>query len=470
MGLVAVVVLVIFFSAVGKEDKSKMKPVMCAGGNGTLRRISREAYDYWSRVNPKAERSLVIMLGDGYGPDVHSMSRSVMRKMLGNESYRLPLDDFLVGTSITSALGNVITDSAAGATAYANGVKTVNGAIGVEPADLSEHGVRKCADSLGGTKKTPDCPVADQTSCCPLKRIANAFEGCRAKGMATGLVVLFAQAARQNKVVFQSFLLNSVKEEAKSRSSSETGDSVVKREMTEAALTRLKATGKKFCLMVEGSRIDHALHGNDAAGAAFDTFAYNDAFEAVNRFIEAERTSGHEIEVISVADHSCGGITTGMQTNWQPKFSQPICLPGGSCQVQIGTSAYGTTDGWTPEVLARARISLPQLSAQVCCNQTLRKSFPSVLARIQDELGISPSSEDQANFQQAASRVAFTTASHTSVDINVYASWDIQDRFRGSNENDEIGRRIIREVLELDSSVMDPISQALEECQVPVVP
>eukprot|EP00960_Hanusia_phi_P006017 173472-Hanusia_phi.AAC.1 len=49
LGMLAVVVLVLMFSVAGKADKSSTKPVMCAGGNGTLRRISREAYEYWSR-------------------------------------------------------------------------------------------------------------------------------------------------------------------------------------------------------------------------------------------------------------------------------------------------------------------------------------------------------------------------------------------------------------------------------------
>jgi len=48
-------------------------------------------------------------------------------------------------------------------------------------------------------------------------------------------------------------------------------------DMLAAALAVLRAKSKPFVLFVEGSRIDHALHDNDAAAAAAEVLAYDDA-------------------------------------------------------------------------------------------------------------------------------------------------------------------------------------------------
>jgi alkaline phosphatase len=52
-------------------------------------------------------------------------------------------------------------------------------------------------------------------------------------------------------------------------------------EMTRAALTSLDAAPNGFLLQIEGARIDHAAHANDAAGLLWDQLAFDDAIEAV---------------------------------------------------------------------------------------------------------------------------------------------------------------------------------------------
>ena len=62
--------------------------------------------------------------------------------------------------------------------------------------------------------------------------------------------------------------------------------------MVKAALAVLKAKGKPFVLFIEGSRIDHALHENDAATAAAEVLAYDDAFAAAVHFAESAKGTG----------------------------------------------------------------------------------------------------------------------------------------------------------------------------------
>ncbi len=82
--------------------------------------------------------------------------------------------------------------------------------------------------------------------------------------------------------------------------------------------------------------------------------AYNDAFATVlhetgaggGGFGVRTKNAGATL-VVSVADHSTGGLTLGLQTDWEMHYAQTsVCRPGDSCKATLGTYAYGTTDGW----------------------------------------------------------------------------------------------------------------------------
>jgi len=183
----ALLVLMLGVALGGTRGPLQRPLSLCSGGhNGTLRRLSREAFEYWASVNEPPTDSLVIMVGDGYGPDYHTMARSMRRAQTGNASAMLPLDPFLLGGSITSASSNIITDSAAGATAYASAVKTFNGALGV--AETDGKWSRICGDSFGGSLPAA-CNASSGEACCPVRRFANTLEGCRARGMATAQIL-----------------------------------------------------------------------------------------------------------------------------------------------------------------------------------------------------------------------------------------------------------------------------------------
>ena len=70
-------------------------------------------------------------------------------------------------------------------------------------------------------------------------------------------------------------------------------------EMTKAALERLSKNRSGFLLQVEGARVDHAAHANDAAGLLWDQLAFDDAIEVVLEFAEKDP---HTLVVIT-SDH-----------------------------------------------------------------------------------------------------------------------------------------------------------------------
>lgn len=73
--------------------------------------------------------ALIVLLSDGMGPASVTMARAF--KNASSLGGRLRLDDLLVGAVQTASLNSLVTDSAAGATAYACGIRCWNEQVGV---------------------------------------------------------------------------------------------------------------------------------------------------------------------------------------------------------------------------------------------------------------------------------------------------------------------------------------------------
>lgn len=75
-------------------------------------------------------------------------------------------------------------------------------------------------------------------------------------------------------------------------------------EMTEAALRRLAPAKDGFFLLVEGGRVDHAGHGNDAAASIHDMLAFDRALGVALSFVE----KNPDTLLIVTTDHGTGGL------------------------------------------------------------------------------------------------------------------------------------------------------------------
>ena len=78
-------------------------------------------------------------------------------------------------------------------------------------------------------------------------------------------------------------------------------------EMTEKAIDILSKKENGFFLMVEGSQVDWAAHGNDPVGIITEYLAFD---EAVGKAIEFAKKDG-ETAVVILSDHGNSGITIG---------------------------------------------------------------------------------------------------------------------------------------------------------------
>jgi alkaline phosphatase len=310
---------------------------------------------------PSAKRNLIFMVSDGMGPASLSMTRSFRQYSSG-----LPIDDVLVldhyfiGSSRTRSSSSLVTDSAAGATAFSCGMKSYNGAIAMLP-DFTPCGTvleaAKKAGYMTGLVVTTD--ITDATPACfashayfrlmedsiaeqevgehPLGRVVdlilgggrchflpNSTEGsCRLddKDITRLAQEKFGWNYVSDRAGFDSlefgkavalpllglFAGSDIPFEIDRRSMQDVYPSLD--EMAQTAIRALdeatKDSDKGFFLMIEGSRIDHAGHGNDPAAQVHEVLAYDKAFSTVVKYLDESETDG---VVVSTSDHETGGL------------------------------------------------------------------------------------------------------------------------------------------------------------------
>lgn len=278
-------------------------------------------------------RNVILLIGDGMGVSQITLGRLVLesRRDDRREPSALELDRFEVAALVrTHSADSLVTDSAAAATALACGVKTNNDVVGLDaygqkrPTILEifrQHG--KAAGLVTTTTITHATPAAfavhvpdrdDET------RIAEELLGSGVEVLFGGGRAMFSAELRkkfQTKGyrIFEdrSSLSDSDKTPVLGLFSDEnmrfeldrhgTGEPSLA-EMTGKALDLLSADPDGLFLMVEGGRIDHACHGNDAASAAQDMLAFDEACGVVLAW--AER-AGQTLLIVT-ADHATGGM------------------------------------------------------------------------------------------------------------------------------------------------------------------
>ena len=400
-------------------------------------------------------RNVVFMIADGFGPASEVLARAANGRPLA-------LDGILTGAVSTPSTDSRVTDSAAGATAYACGIKSYNGAIAVGPDGAPCRTVLEAARDAGFatglvatsriTHATPasyaahvpqradEAEIAAQMAAARLDVmiggggrffVPESAGGSRTDGrdlrremLAHGALVTTSRAGLDRFPAAPAVALLAPDHMAYEIDRDETDEPALAA-MATKALDLLAATpaahAHGFFLMVEGSRIDHAGHGNDAAAHVRDILAYDAAVAAV---LDWARRDGNTL-VVSTADHETGGLTLGRD----------------------GIYAYD------PAALMAATMSAERLSVR------LAEPGADGVALVREGLGLAPGDslwapddlqlrmggvvDYAATFRDIADRragVAWTTSGHTGVDVGLYAFGPGADLFRGAMTNDAVGR------------------------------
>jgi alkaline phosphatase len=272
-------------------------------------------------------KNIILMIGDGMGP------AQVYAGLTANKGHLNLERCTAIGFHKNQASDEYVTDSAAGATAFACGQKTYNGAIGVDAnkqplptiLEIAEHNglstglVATCSI----THATPASFIAHQPSRSMDEAIAADFLKTDIDLFIGGGRKFFTQREDKKNLVddlksrnYQ--IANSISEvqnvtsgklaafladEQQARFSEGRGDELVK--STEAALNILQQNKKGMFLMIEGSQIDWGGHGNDTQYIVNEMIDFDNAIGKVLDFAQKE---GNTL-VIVTADHETGGFS-----------------------------------------------------------------------------------------------------------------------------------------------------------------
>ncbi len=308
------------------------------------------AYDQVeSSKNPK---NIILFIGDGMG------LAHVYAAMTANGG-SLFLQNFIhCGFSKTYSASDYITDSGAGGTALACGVKTYNGAIGVGPDKKSVPNIREMAEQKGlktGLVSTSAINHATPASFLAHQASRNNYEEIAAEFLKTNIDVFIGGGVKffENRkdgrnlsrelrdkgyqVLYNIEDIQNVKSgklagltaEEHNAGMPERGEMLVP--ATETAIHLLSQGNKGFFLMVEGSEIDFLAHNNHAPGVIRETLDLDRAIGKALSFAAKNR----ETLVIVTADHETGGMTINEGNNKTgdvtAKFSSPehtgVCVP-----------------------------------------------------------------------------------------------------------------------------------------------
>jgi alkaline phosphatase len=297
---------------------------------------------------PRADvpKSVILLIGDGTGPqqfgllmdwaDAAGRSPTAFER-LANEG--------MTGVLRTAPASGPLTDSAAGATALACGVSTDNGVIAMDPSgnvlptcleDARAHGKRTgLVTTATITDATPACFAAHVGNRGRQDEIAKQYvhDGLGADVLFGGGRAHFSKPlVREAQEKGWAFVRT--REElaalpptqkalglfadgnvpyAIDRDQEGEEKAPTLPEMARKALEIVSQDDKGFFLMIEGGRIDHACHANDAPAALGELREFDDAIALASEY----RAKHPDTLVVVTADHETGGTTV---TSGRPPY------------------------------------------------------------------------------------------------------------------------------------------------------
>ena len=351
--LVASLILVLSLSAqenyktLSKEDSLK---VYLGGETYQVKKFSE-------KNKKKKPRNVILMIGDGMG------TSQVYAGLTANKG-NLYLNNFTkVGFSKTYSSDNYITDSAAGGTALSTGVKTYNGAIGVNADTASVKTILEMAEEKGlatGLASTSSITHATPASFIAHQPKRSMYEEIAADFLKTDIDVfigggykhfterkdgrnLVNELKQNGYKVLQD--INTISEVQSGKlaglTAPEHNGRVNERGnllpiATKTAINILKKDKDGFFLMVEGSQIDWAGHQNNT-------------IYAVEEMLDFDRSVGQALEfaaknrktlIVVTADHETGGMGIN-GGNFENGMLKAGYTTGGHTGVMVPVFAFG---------------------------------------------------------------------------------------------------------------------------------
>ena len=281
-----------------------------------------EAADYFD----SDIKNVIYLIGDGMG-------FNHLEKTKQERGLSLVMDTFdYQGSSMTRSITNAVTDSAAGGTALATGVRTFNGGIGVyftdstgalsHPKNLTELCLE--AGKMTGVITTDETSGATPASFSAHSSDRGNTEDITNDQLTSGFDLIWGtengvatkSEAEKNGFTYVTTYDEMMALEEGSRSFAQFTNTLWNLEqsdentpnleqMTEKAIDLLDDSDEGFFIMIEGAHIDKHSHSNEDENM---TEAVAEFDKAVEYALEYAKKDGETL-VIVTADHETGAIT-----------------------------------------------------------------------------------------------------------------------------------------------------------------
>jgi alkaline phosphatase len=409
-----------------------------------------------SALATDSPKNIIMLVGDGMGPSYTTAYRMYADDPSTAEVEETVFDRLLVGMASTHPDMDTgyVTDSAAGATALSTGVKTYNGAIGVDVNKKPVQTVLELAKMQGRktgiavtsqiNHATPASFGAHNESRQNYNQIADSYFDAKTNGqfildvMLGGgwkyfirddrnLVAQFKAAGYQ--YVDDLTQLDTVK--AGTPLLGLFADSGMPWALDSANQMRLPTLAKAairqlendqgYFLLIEASQVDWAGHGNDIGSAMAEMHDLAVTLEWLEQYL----VKNPDTLMVLTADHSTGGLSIGANNDysWSPKWLKNLKVS----PAMIGTQLITAKDrGALASDLLGFELSTDEVSSISAIESDKPRPFHNAISKILDN----------------RSNTGWTTTGHTGVDVQIFAKGLGSERFRGHMDNTRIAQTV----------------------------
>jgi alkaline phosphatase len=431
-----------------------------------------------STDNTTLPQNIIMIIGDGMGPAYTSAYRYYHDNPNTAEVEETVFDRNLVGSSSTypASVSGYVTDSAAGATALSSGVKSYNGAIGVDVNKNNVQTVLELAKILGKktgvvvtsqvNHATPASFLSHNESRQNYNEISDSYFDEKINGQFKmdfilgggwkyflrddrNLVNEFRQSGFQYLDKYQQ--LNDIKPNkpvlglfADIGLPWALDDTNPYRllAMTKAATKQLE-NNKGFFMLIEASQIDWAGHNNDITAAMGEMEDLAKTLEYLETYVAKYPNT----LVIVTADHSTGGLTVAANGiyQWHPDYLRML-------KHSPNVIASKLTDEKITVESTKALFNF-NLTEQELTNLISTKHDPIHLMMEKDELGNPYQDKKDSKIKSALykkvnyiidirTNTGWTSGAHTAIDVPVFSFGARSRDFIGHNDNTDIAKKI----------------------------
>jgi alkaline phosphatase len=409
-----------------------------------------------SPENIKSPKNIIMIVGDGMGPSYTTAYRMFADDPSTPEVEETVFDRLLVGMASTHPDMDTgyVTDSAASATALSSGVKTYNGAIGVDAnkkpvqtvLELAKEQGRKTGVAVTSqiNHATPASFGAHNESRQNYDQIADSYFDEKTNGQFILDVMLgggWKYFIREDRNLVEQFKaagyqyvdkltqLNDVKAgtpllglfaDVGMPWALDSADQMRLPTLAKAAIRQLE-NDQGYFLLIEASQVDWAGHGNDIGSAMAEMHDLAVTLEWLEQYL----VNNPDTLLVATADHSTGGLSIGANGNysWSPSWLKNLK----ASPVEIGTQLMTAKDrGALATDLLGFELTPEEISSLSVIESDKPRPFYKAIFKILDN----------------RSNTGWTTTGHTGVDVQIFAKGLGSEHFRGHLDNTRIAQTI----------------------------